>query len=87
MKTINNFYFVEVYFFDKNGIEITSICIKTKIPPFDFNNECRTRLKDFLTKDLETFTADDIGDIRYISEYEAYDTYDCSNIDNWPVFE
>ena len=33
MKTINYFYFVEVYFLDKDGYEITSICIKTKIPP------------------------------------------------------
>ena len=87
MKTINDFYFVEVYFLDKNGYEITSICIKTKIPPLEFNDDCEIRLKSFLSEDLKILGATDIGDICYISKELAEDCYDCSNIDNWPTFE
>lgn len=87
MKTINDFYYVEVYFFDGNGAEITSICIKTKIPPLEFNDDCEIRLKSFLSADLKTLGATNIGDICYISKELAEDCYDCSNIDNWPMFE
>lgn len=89
MKTINDFYFVEVYFLDKDGYEITSICIKTKIPPLEFNDDCETRLrlKSFLSEDLKSLGATNIGDICYISKELAEDCYDCSNIDNWPMFE
>ena len=90
MKTINtsnNFYYVEVDFLDENGAEITSICIKTKIPPLEFNDDCEIRLKSFLSEDLKILGATDIGDICYISKELAEDCYDCSNIDNWPMFE
>ena len=87
MKIINDFYYVEVYFFDGNGDEITSICIKTKIPPLEFNDDCEIRLKSFLSEDLKTLGATNIGDICYISKELAEDCYDCSNIDNWPMFE
>lgn len=83
----NDFYYVEVYLFDEFGAEITSICIKTKIPPLEFNDDCEIRLKSFLSMDLKTFRAYNIGDIRYITKEEAEDAYDCSNIDNWPMFE
>ena len=90
MKTINtsnNFYYVDVDFLDENGAEITSICIKTKIPPLEFNDDCEIRLKSFLSEDLKILGATDIGDICYISKELAEDCYDCSNIDNWPMFE
>lgn len=87
MKAINDFYFVEVYFLDKNGYEITSICIKTKIPPLEFDDDCEIRLKSFLSEDLKSLGATNIGDICYISKELAEDYYDCSNIDNWPMFE
>lgn len=87
MKTINDFYYVEVYFLDENGAEITSICIKTKIPPLEFNDDCEIRLKSFLSEDLKILGATNIGDICYISKELAEDCYDCSNIDNWPMFE
>lgn len=90
MKTINtsnNFYYVEVYFLDENGAEITSICIKTKIPPLEFNDDCEIRLKSFLSEDLKILGATDIGDICYISKALAENCYDCSNVDNWPMFE
>ena len=65
MKAINDFYFVEVYFLDKDGYEITSICIKTKIPPLEFNDDCeiRLKLKSFLSEDLKSLGATNIGDI------------------------
>lgn len=89
MKTINDFYHVEVYFLDEDGAEITSICIKTKIPPLEFNDDCeiRLKLKSFLSEDLKFLGATNIGDICYISKELAEDCYDCSNIDNWPMFE
>ena len=87
MKTINDFYFVEVYFLDKDGYEITSICIKTTIPPLEFDDDCEIRLKSFLSEDLKSLGATNIGDICYISKELAEDCYDCSNIDNWPMFE
>lgn len=87
MKTINDFYYVEVYFLDENGAEITSICIKTKIPPLEFNDDCEIRFKSFLSEDLKILGATNIGDICYISKELAGDCYDCSNIDNWPMFE
>ena len=87
MKTINDFYYVEVYFLDENGAEITSICIKTKIPPLELNDDCEIRLKSFLSEDLKILGATNIGDICYISKELAEDCYDCSNIDNWPMFE
>ena len=90
MNTINintDFYYVEVYFLDENGAEITSICIKTKIPPLEFNDDCEIRLKFFLSEDLKFLDATNIGDICYISKELAEDCYDCSNIDNWPMFE
>lgn len=87
INTSNDFYYVEVYFLDENGAEITSICIKTKIPPLEFNDDCEIRLKPFLSEDLKILGATDIGDICYISKELAEDCYDCSNIDNWPMFE
>lgn len=90
MNTINtntDFYYVEVYFLDENGAEITSICIKTKIPPLEFNDDYKIRLKSFLSEDLKFLGATNIGDVCYISKELAEDCYDCSNIDNWPMFE
>ena len=60
MKTINDFYYVEVYFLDENGAEIASICIKTKIPPLEFNDDCEIRLKSFLSEDLKILGATNI---------------------------
>ena len=53
ISTNNDFYYVEVYLFDEFGAEITSICIKTKIPPLEFNDDCEIRLKSFLSMDLK----------------------------------
>lgn len=87
INTSNDFYYIEVYFLDENGAEITSICIKTKIPPLEFNDDCEIRLKSFLSEDLKILGATNIGDVCYISKELAEDCYDCSNIDNWPMFE
>lgn len=61
--------------------EIYSICILGERKP-----TCK-EAEEFCRKDMEGLGYDMVSDVLELTEDEAYDFFDMSNVDNFPVFK